>query len=230
MILYALRLSALPRKAILYLHNPDVSFAPLIQQLRLQDGKMSTNVRASAKTFPLSVQFSILPLLALRNISAAHWKLFWSLSLTIIQRNVVYRLITGSIPHRRLLHYIMPRVFDSPSCLVCLHSVDSAAHLLFLCPSKEKIWQGIIFEFLWPTTTVGDVMEALLSLDFSNIWYCQIKNINPYKILLIALSQIWLAHMRFIFDKVPILPTAILATIRSHIHQRIAEDQCHSLL
>lgn len=212
------------------LENPDVSFAPLIQQLHLQDGKSFTNVRASAKTFRLSVQSSVLPPLALRNISAAHWKLFWSLSLTTVQRNVVYRLITGSIPHRRLLHYIMPRVFDSPSCPVCLHTVDSAAHLFFFCPTKEKVWQGIIFEFLWPTTTVGDVMEALLSLDFSNIWYCQIKNINPYKILLIALSQIWLAHMRFIFDKVPISPSAILATIRSHIHQRIAEDQCHSLL
>jgi hypothetical protein len=53
-----------------------------------------------------------------------------------------------------------------------------------------------------------------MSLDFSNIWYSQIKDVKPYMILFITISQIWLAQMRFVFDKTPILPTAILATIR----------------
>ncbi|KAG2199417.1 hypothetical protein INT46_011067 [Mucor plumbeus] len=107
---------------------------------------------------------------------------------------------------------------------------DSASYILFNCPSKEKVWQGAIFEFLWPTTSIIDVKKALLSLNFSSIWYCQHKGIQPYRILLIALSKIWLAHMRFIFDKTLIISTAILANIRSNAHQAIAEDQCHSLL
>ncbi|KAI8636469.1 hypothetical protein BD408DRAFT_355611, partial [Parasitella parasitica] len=103
-----------------------------------------------------------------------------------------------------------PRVFESPLCPVCMAVSDSTNHLFFHCPSKEKIWQGVIFEFLWPTTSTADIQEALLSLYFSNIRYCQLKGITPYRIILISLSQIWLAHMRFIFDKTIIHPAAIL--------------------
>jgi hypothetical protein len=207
-----------------------VSFSPLIQQLQLQDGQSLNNVHASAKAFRLSVLSSVCPPLALRNVSAASWKFFWSLSLTHIQRNVTYRFILGCIPNRRFLHRIMPAVFESPMCPVCLSVEDSPDHLLFHCPSKEKVWQDVIFEFLWPTTTIQEVKSALLSLDFSNVWYCQIEGITPYRILLISLSQLWLAHMRFIYDATPISSTAILASIRTTVRQNIAEDQCHSLL
>ncbi|EPB88253.1 hypothetical protein HMPREF1544_04961, partial [Mucor circinelloides 1006PhL] len=60
------------------------------------------------------------------------------------------------------------------------------------------IWQGVIFESLWPTTTIQDnIQEALRSLDFSNnnVWYCQLKRIKPYQMLIITLSHLWLAHM-----------------------------------
>ena len=208
----------------------EVSFAPLTDQLRLQGGLSLGNVQASAKTFRLAVISSAVPPLALRKISAASWNFFWSLSLTTVQRNVIYRYILGCIPHRRFLHFIMPQVFESPLCPVCLSTDDSPSHLLFQCPSKEKVWQGVIFEFLWPTTSIQDIKEALLSLDFSNVWYCQLAGIKPYRILLISLAQLWLAHMRFIFDQTPIAHTAILSSIRTTVHQTIAEDQCHSLL
>ncbi|KAI8647193.1 hypothetical protein BD408DRAFT_335284, partial [Parasitella parasitica] len=166
----------------------------------------------------------------LRNISSLHWKVFWSLSLTKVQRNVIYRLIAGSIPNRSFLHSIMPAVFDSPRCPICLTVNDSTQHLFFHCPTNEKVWQGVIFEFLCPTTTISDIKEALLSLDFTDIWYCQLTGIKPYKILLISLSQLWLAHMRFIFNQTPMVPTTILASIRSSVHQAIGEDQCHTIL
>ena len=125
---------------------------------------------------------------------------------------------------------MMPHVFDSLNCNVCLTELDSASHLFFDCPTKEKIWQGVIFEFLWPTTPISDIKEALMSLDFSNIRYCQVKGIRPLRILVIALSQIWLAHMRLVFDKVVIVPEAVLVTIRSAVRQTVEEDQVHSLL
>ncbi|KAK4519545.1 uncharacterized protein ATC70_009781 [Mucor velutinosus] len=168
--------------------------------------------------------------LVLQNISASHWKFFWSLSLTYIQRNVIYRLITGCIPFRSRLHYMMPGVFESHNCPVCLSPNETASHLLFDCPSKEKVWQGVIFEFLWPTTSITDIKEALLSLDFSDIWYSQVKGIHPYRILLITLSQIWLAQMRFVFDNIILVPEAILVNIRSTVRQTVDEDQIHSLL
>ncbi len=167
----------------------------------------------------------MIPSLILRNVSAAHWKFFWSLSLTAIQRNVIYRLITGCIPNRKLLNRIMPAIFEAPLCQVCLLSTDSAHHLLFHCPTKELIWQSVIFEFLWPTTSITDVKKAFLSLDFSNIWYCQLKGIKAYHILFIALSKIWLVYMRFIFDNTPIIPSIVLAMIHTTVRQTIREDQ-----
>ncbi|CEP17553.1 hypothetical protein [Parasitella parasitica] len=92
------------------------------------------------------------------------------------------------------------------------------------------VWQDVIFEFLWPTTTIIDIKEALLSLDFSDIWYSQVKGIRPYRILLITLSQIWLAHMRFVFDNTPLVPEAILVSVRSTVRQTVDEDNIHSLL
>ena len=124
----------------------------------------------------------------------------------------------------------MPTVFDSPLCPVCVTFCDFSSHLLFHYPTKEKVWQRAIFEFLWPTTSIADIKEAFLSLDFSYLWYCQVKGIDLYKILLISLPQIWLAHMRFVFNQVPVSHTAILASIQLNIQKIIDEDQCYSLL
>ncbi|EPB81726.1 hypothetical protein HMPREF1544_11545 [Mucor circinelloides 1006PhL] len=58
------------------LDDSTVSFVPVILQFWLHDGQSLTNVKASAKTFQLSVLSSSVPPLALCNISAAHWKFF----------------------------------------------------------------------------------------------------------------------------------------------------------
>ncbi|KAI8642456.1 hypothetical protein BD408DRAFT_181539 [Parasitella parasitica] len=47
--------------------------------------------------------------------------------------------------------------------------------------------------------------------------------ITPYRILNITLFQIWLADMRFIFDKTLIEPTAILVTIRFNIQKPLGK-------
>lgn len=70
----------------------------------------------------------------------------------------------GCIPHRRLLHRINTTVFESPLCAVCLPFKDFLGHFVLQCPSKEKFWQGVIFESLWPTTAILDLKEAHLSL------------------------------------------------------------------
>lgn len=46
----------------------------------------------------------------------------------------------------------------------------------------------------------------------------------------LTLSQIWLAHMRFVFDKIGIVPEVIMVNIRSIVRQTVDEDQIHSLL
>ncbi|KAG2200402.1 hypothetical protein INT46_009582 [Mucor plumbeus] len=210
--------------------DTNISFAPFVNCLSLDVSLTAAKSKVSAKLFRSAFQSTQIAPESLRKVSATSWKYFWSLSLTVVQRNVIYRLINGCIPNRSFLHLVMPTVFDSPLCPVCVLSRDSSSHLLFHCPSKEKVWQGVIFEFLWPTTSIGDIKEAFLSLDFSHLWYCQVKGIDSYKILLISLSQIWLAHMRFVFNQVPISHAAILASIRINIQKMIDEDQCLSLL
>ncbi|CEP12661.1 hypothetical protein [Parasitella parasitica] len=55
----------------------EVSFAPFVNQLISTDGRSSV----SAKSFRLAVLCSVIPPSTLRNISTAHWQMFWSLSL-----------------------------------------------------------------------------------------------------------------------------------------------------
>ena len=212
------------------LGDPSISFKPFVDQYSLKGLPSIASPLASAKIFRRTVQASCIAPATLRAISAAHWKYFWSLSLTAVQRNVIYRLITGHIPHLALLHRWMPNFFDSPLCPVCLVTNDSADHLLFYCPVKQTVWQGMIFEFLWPTTTISDIKSALSSLDFSPLWYCQKEGITPLEITIITLSQIWLAHMRFVFDKTPISHSAIIASIRLNVQKNIDQDSVHSLL
>ncbi|EPB90270.1 hypothetical protein HMPREF1544_02956 [Mucor circinelloides 1006PhL] len=87
-------------------------------------------------------------------------------------------------------------VFEFTLCPVCLFLNDSTSHLLFDCPSKEKLKEFVH-------------TESSSSL---------------------TLSQIWLAHMRFVFDKIGIVPEVIMVNIRSIVRQTVDEDQIHSLL
>jgi exonuclease III len=163
-------------------------------------------------------------------IASAQWSFFWSLSLTMIQRNVVYRLINKCIPHQSLLHLRFPTVHLSPLCVVCSLVDDSIDHFLFECPLKATVWQGIISEFLWPTVTIADIRLSLLSLDFYNIRYSQRPRVSSHHIVIIAMSNIWKAHYRLIFDQTPFAPAAVLNSIRLDIQKMIDEDLIHASL
>lgn len=99
------------------------------------------------------------------------------MSLIAVQRNVIFKLLTGSIPHRGLLFRIFPSKFDSPKCHICKTSIESAQHLLFFCPSKAFVWENIINEFLWTAIRVEDVIEAIIFLDFEK-WVIVRKKIQ----------------------------------------------------
>lgn len=86
----------------------------------------------------------------LNDIASKNWLFFWSLALTMVQRNVIYRLINRRIPHKALLNRIFPELHSDNLCLICSSSIDSIDHFLFFCPVKIQIWQGIISEFLCP--------------------------------------------------------------------------------
>ncbi|KAI8636569.1 hypothetical protein BD408DRAFT_323060, partial [Parasitella parasitica] len=153
----------------------------------------------------------------LSSIPATAWSSFWCLSLTMIQRNVLYRFINNCIPHQSLLQRIFPTVHTSSLCAVCSSVEDSVDHFLFTCPSKASVWQGVISEFLWPKVTIADIRHSILNLDFYNIRYSQKPLAPSYIIVIITLANVWKAHFRFIFQQQPFSATSILNRIRLDI-------------
>jgi hypothetical protein len=150
-------------------------------------------------------------------ITDLQWSMFWSFTLTAVPRNIVYRYIIGKIPHRSLLHRVIPQSFLSNMCPICCIYIENADHLLFTCPSKPNIWKAIIFEFLWPTIEIEDIIQAITSLDFSNVNYSQKSDISAPNIIFLTLAQIWKAHYRYIFDDTPFQFTPIMGLIRENI-------------
>jgi hypothetical protein len=88
-----------------------------------------------------------------------------------------------------------PTVFGYHLCPACVTHRGSFFHLLFYCSPKKKVWQGVIFKLLWPTTFIAKIKGAFFSLSFSYLWLMPsiVKEIDLNKTLFIPFSQIWLA-------------------------------------
>ncbi|CEP15706.1 hypothetical protein [Parasitella parasitica] len=108
--------------------SPDISFRPFADNLLVDMDLHNPAARCSSKTFREACQSSHTPPSQLTAIDASHWFYFWSLSLTTLQRNVLYRYINASIPYQSLLHRIFPLHNLSPLRIVCSDTVDSIDH------------------------------------------------------------------------------------------------------
>ncbi|CAO3616186.1 unnamed protein product [Mucor fragilis] len=111
-------------------------FRPFADQLLVDMDLHNPAARCSSKAFREACQFLHTPPLWFTDIDTSGWFFFWSLSLTTVQRNVLYRYINGSIPHQSSLHRLFPLIHLSPMCIVCSDTVDSVEHLLFYCAPK----------------------------------------------------------------------------------------------
>ncbi|KAG1139520.1 hypothetical protein G6F37_008143 [Rhizopus arrhizus] len=157
-------------------------------------------------------------------IPCANWLTFWSLSLTCIQRNVIYRLIHLKIPHKDCLYHLLSRPGISPYCSICVVSIDSIDHFFFSCPPRYLVWQEVIREFLWPTLDIAKIRHALCSLDFSEVSYCLNPKLDGDIVLIISLSAIWKLHWQCIFRQQDFVPNAALALIRKEVATYLAQE------
>ncbi|KAI8636625.1 hypothetical protein BD408DRAFT_355313, partial [Parasitella parasitica] len=205
-----------------------IDFTPFALQLEFPNGATVLS-KISTKTFRQACSDTFVPT-CLSSISSDFWTLFWALALTMLQRNVVYRFINNKIPHKSLLHRLFPGQHPSPLCAICSLTVDSPSHFLFYCPAKANIWQAVVFEFLWPTVSIHDIIQAIRSFDFYDIRYSRKSSVPASLIVFIALTNIWRAHFCFIFDGTPFTTAAVLANIRIEVLKRIEEDSVHSVL
>ncbi|CEP12669.1 hypothetical protein [Parasitella parasitica] len=205
-----------------------IDFTPLATSLTFPTG---THIFSAipTKTFRQACATALVPS-HLRAINGHAWKSFWSLALTMVQRNVLYRFISNSIPHKSLLHRVFTDLHPSPLCTICSISTETSVHFLFHCPPKATVWRAIIFEFLWPTVSIQDIITAITSLDFHNIKYCQRSEVSAPIIVILTLANIWRAHFRTVFDATPFEAQTIIANIRADVIRRINEDQVHSTI
>ena len=160
---------------------------------------------------------------------SAAWGRFWALSFTYVQRNVIYRLLHKKVNTRFQLHVIDPVLHPATTCLCCLHHTETINHFFFTCPSKFSFWTGLIKEFLWPGTSVTDLQTSILSLNFEKILVRPSCPHEPAIILIVAISELWKAHWRFVIDKTMFLPVNVVAATSSALQKRYAEDHLSDL-
>ncbi|KAI9339744.1 hypothetical protein BD770DRAFT_415213 [Pilaira anomala] len=73
--------------------------------------------------------------------------------------------------------------------------------------------KNIIFEFLWPTVTIPDIITALSPMNFHDIRYVQKSGSTAQMIVYITLANVWKGHFRSSFDSTPFLgPVIFLQT------------------
>ncbi|KAI9358063.1 hypothetical protein BD770DRAFT_472428 [Pilaira anomala] len=136
----------------------------------------------------------------------------------------------GSIPNRAFLFRIFPEKFTSPSCTICGLEIETTKHMLFDCPPKSFVWKNIIFEFLWPTVTIPDIITALSYMNFQDIRYVQKSGSTAQMIVYITLANIWKGHFRSSFDSTPFLGPTIFLQTKKDIASRLEEGLIHSKL
>ncbi|KAI9476406.1 MAG: hypothetical protein EXX96DRAFT_298550 [Benjaminiella poitrasii] len=152
---------------------------------------------------------------------------FWSLPLSYTLRNVIFRFVHKKLPCSSLLGYIYKLPPSATWYTICnCHTVESATHLLFTYPPKHFMWNEIIFEFLWPTVDITDILESCLHLDFQlRLVYCKFSDVlSPAIVSLISLAEIWKAHFQCVFNSTAFNPNHILHSIRRQITIYIAEQ------
>ncbi|KAL9542213.1 hypothetical protein MBANPS3_008723 [Mucor bainieri] len=201
--------------------STDISFKPFLDSYAFSN-QQGLQQRLTTKDFRAACNEA-----HTSRIASPNWMFFWSLALTLVQRNVIYRFITRTIPARRLLHYF--KIAESPLCPIC-GTVENAVHMLFLCPRKVSVWKAIIFEFLWPTVSVGDIIQACSSLDFEPIKYVSKSHTTTHMVILVTLGNIWRAHFRVIFHSAPFIWTDVVQQIKHELQQIHDQTDVHNQL
>ncbi|KAI8046991.1 uncharacterized protein B0P05DRAFT_448215, partial [Gilbertella persicaria] len=157
------------------------------------------------------------------SVSPSAWKLFWCMTFTSVQRNSIYRLLTGKVPTKSLLFNMALSTAPNPFCSFC-QEVETVFHFFFRCPQKFIFWDIVIREFLWPGTSIDDISSALQSLDFNKI---NVNNSCPIEVemlLVIALSELWKAHWTHMHRREPFLASIAFSQTLRAVGRRAAEE------
>ena len=208
----------------LHLYNPEdlpqiqamLQFASFRKGLHIQhhDDDFAESKYRTRNFRKMVIQATTRRLPATQVTSTTFWNQFWALFLNHSQRNVLYRLVQRKIPTKLYRLQCNPAEND-PLCCLCLTIVESTNHLFFYCREKRLFWDNLIQEYLWPGTSLGMIIQSLISLNFNAIKVLAgTTTFKPSLILIVALSEVWKAHWRFIFDQIPLTSAPLFASFR----------------
>ncbi|KAI9337343.1 hypothetical protein BD770DRAFT_373662 [Pilaira anomala] len=149
------------------------------------------------------------------------WSSFWNLPITHSCRNFWYRILHKKIPHKSLLHHLIPVHFPSPACPICSEPVESILHFIFLCPAKLHTWQYMWHTFINPS----DPRVSLDQLQLA-IYALQTPTRTPDSpqfsaILIVAatLEALWRCHWAFVFNNTPFLSSSVILVATAKVFQ-----------
>jgi hypothetical protein len=155
-------------------------------------------------------------------VSALTWKMFWRLTMPHRCRTFWFRFLHDCLPTRVNLHHRIPNLFPSPMCHVCSIAAENSTHMLFSCPTKLPFWKSFFHEFfICPSDTPSLqtlFLSALSQLSFPPVRHPQDIPLRPHQIFSAALTTIWQAHWRFVFDDQPILSDSIRTSTYAQIN------------
>ncbi|KAI9006264.1 hypothetical protein CLU79DRAFT_688212, partial [Phycomyces nitens] len=148
-------------------------------------------------------------------LTPAKWKLFWSLPLSHVARNIWYRFLHHSISSASLLHHIMPDIVPSASCRLCSHPDQTADHLLTSCPKIWKVWDDVLTQWLPSFSSsprsVGSVILTVTPPPDGPLL--------PSSQIFGAILQVgWRAYWALVFDNVSFVPATVSASAHSFLH------------
>jgi hypothetical protein len=184
----------------------------------------TSDFKSSAKSFLASIVAHSSPTVRqVQTVSVAAWSLFWRLSLLYTQRNVVLRYIYNKIPTRLLLSRALPDKFSSGNCLLC-SAPESKARFFFDCSIKATFWDLLIREFLWPGINTELITSCVQNLNFTLLVLSSSTSYKAPILIITALSELWKAHWRLMFDNQPFVPAAVFSNTITSLERRKAED------
>ncbi|KAI8357863.1 hypothetical protein EDC96DRAFT_596509 [Choanephora cucurbitarum] len=195
------------RSSSLSVHNPvyipaitqSLQFSAFRRRLRLAlDTNALSNSSTSTSAFRHMIAATSSPSALIQlTCTRSVWDRFWRLSLSAMQRNVMFRLLHRLIPTCQLLHRLLADKYLSAFCLLC--------------------------EFLWPGTTIDSVYAALTTLDFRGIRSQSGCRLPPNVLLIIALSEVWKAHWAHILRDLPFCSVAAFRATKAVVQRQYDE-------
>lgn len=152
------------------------------------------------------------------NIAATGWAQFINNPMAPSARNLWYRLFQRKLSDKSSLAMI-PGIVDSDRCTFC-NMVETAEHMLFLCPHKKDIWIPILDTYLsnHRSFSLRRIYDDISNLRLESYLFKPLAtHITIMDLFSVIMYHVWKAHWRHHFDSVPIVPIHIIPLIHKDL-------------